>query len=146
MIGIELDAQLQHVLQQALNKFEHLSKMILVSMTSHCRGTIMNIKHIHLQKRKFSPSTVPDNLRAEQKLKRLNICEQNLSMFEEKKWRLCDVITGDESRIYHRIIQKKAMNSTWVGEGETLGTVVKRNQFEPKSMICVIFLKQLDLC
>ena len=60
-------------------------------------------------------------------------------MFEEGKWRLRDAITGDESWIYHRKIQKKALNSTWVGKSETPGTVVKRNQFEPKSMICVFF-------
>ena len=108
-------------------------------MTSLCRGTIMNIIHKHLQKRKLSSRWIPHNLTAEQKLKRLNICKQNLAMFEEGKWRLCDVITGDESWIYHRKIQKKAMNLTWVGEGETPGTVVTRNQFEPKSMICVLF-------
>ena len=60
-------------------------------------------------------------------------------MFDEGKWRLSDVVTVDESWIYHRKIQKKSMNSTWVGPGESPRTVVKRSKFELKSMICVFF-------
>ena len=60
-------------------------------------------------------------------------------MFEDGKWRLCDLVTGDESWIYYRKIKKKALNLTWAGPGDSPGTVVKRNQFEPKSMICVFF-------
>ena len=60
-------------------------------------------------------------------------------MFEEGKWRLCDIVTGDESWIYYRQVQKKQMNLSWVGAGEKPLAVVKRNQFEAKSMITIFF-------
>ena len=57
-------------------------------------------------------------------------------MFNENKWRLYDVITGDEIYyrrwIYYRQIGHKAANATLVVQGEPAGTVVRRNQFEPK--------------
>ena len=109
------------------------------ALTSLCRGTIVNIIHIYLNKRKLSSRWIPHLLTAEQKLKRVTFCTQNLKMFEEGKWRLCDVVTGDESWIYYGKIKKKALNLTWAGPGDSPGTVVKRNQFEPKRMISVFF-------
>ena len=47
-------------------------------------------------------------------------------MFEEGKWRLCDIVTGDESWIYYRQVQKKQMNLSWVGSGEKPFAVIKR--------------------
>ena len=33
---------------------------------------------------------------------RVDACRENLAKFKEGKWRLCDVITGDESWFYLR--------------------------------------------
>ena len=63
-----------------------------------------------------------------------------MEYLEGQKWRSCDIVTGDESWIYHRKIGNKASNSSWVGVGQSPQTVVKRNQFEPKSIIFV-FIK-----
>ena len=123
----------------------HISLNDIEALTSLCRGTIVNIIHTHLNKRKLSSRWIPHLLTAEQKLKRVTFCTHNLKMFEEGKSRLCDVVTGDESWIYYRKIRKKAMNLTWVGPGDSPGTVVKRNQFEPKSMITV-YLNQPAHC
>ena len=89
--------------------------------------------------RKLSARWIPHDLNPAQKLKRLEYCKKNLKLFDEWQMRLCDIVTGDESRIYHRKIQKKSLNKEWVGPDGTPGTVVKRNQFEKKSMICVFF-------
>ena len=57
----------------------------------------------------------------------------------EGKIRLCDIFTGDESWIYHRKIEKKNSTASWVKPGESPRVVVKRNQFEPKTMLSVFF-------
>ena len=89
--------------------------------------------------RKLASRWIPHELTKTQKRKRVEICQKNLAKFKEGKWRLCDVITGDELWIYHRKIEKKAINGCWVNEGEMPKTVVKRDRFEPKSMFCVFF-------
>ena len=43
-------------------------------------------------------------------------------------------MTGDESWIYHRKIDKKAANASWEAEGESPANVVRRDRFEPKTM------------
>ena len=108
-------------------------------LTSLCRGTVVNIIQNHLKMRKLSSRWIPHELTPEQRLKRLNFCTENLKLFDEGKVRLYDVVTGDESWIFHRKIHKKQMNMEWVAEGDIPGTVVKRSQFEKKSMICVFF-------
>lgn len=103
-------------------------------------GTIGRILHHHLNLRKLSSRWVPHELTEIQKKNRVDICRKNLEYLESQKWRLCDIVTGDESWVYHRKIGNKVSNSSWVAVGQSPRTVVKRNQFEPKSMICV-FIK-----
>ena len=111
----------------------------LQERTKLCRGTLVNIIHHQLKMRKLLARWIPHDLNPTQKLKRLEYCKKNLKLFDEGQMRLCDIVTGDESWIYHRKIQKKSLNKEWVGPDGTPGTVVKRNQFEKKSMICVFF-------
>ena len=60
-------------------------------------------------------------------------------MFKSGKWRLCDVVTGDESWFYLRKIDRKSSNASWVGKDEPARTIVRRGRFEPKFMFCVFF-------
>ena len=60
-----------------------------------------------------------------------------LAKFKEGKWRLYDVVTGDESWFFHRKIGSKQSNASWVAEGQSPRTVVKRHQFEPKTMFSI---------
>ena len=142
MTWVELAGQLQDVLWQVeefIDENPHISLNDIEALTSLCRSPIVNIIHMHLNKRKLSSRWIPHLLTIEQKLKRITFFTNNLKIFEEGKWRLCDVVTGDESWIYYRKIKKKAMYSAWVGPGDSPGTVVKRNQFEPKNMITIFF-------
>ena len=107
--------------------------------TSYSRGSIFNIVHEHLKLRKIISRWVPHQLNDLQKAKRVESCEQNLAKFNGGQWRLCDVFTGDESWIYYRRIGHKQSNASWVASGEPPRTVVRRNRFEPKSMITVFF-------
>jgi len=63
-----------------------------------------------------------------------------LAKFRDGSWRLCDIITGDETWIYHRQIHRKSTNASWVGEGESPTTIVRRGKFEAKNLFS-IFLK-----
>ncbi len=55
------------------------------------------------------------------------------------KWRLCDVVIGDECWLYHRHISKKQSTQSWVNEGKNPRTIVQRQQNEHKTMFCVFF-------
>ena len=62
-----------------------------------------------------------------------------MAKFQTGSWRLCDIITGDETWIYHRQIHHKSKNASWVGEGESPTTVVRRSKFEPKNLFSIFF-------
>ena len=103
------------------------------------RGTIHNIIHDCLKLKKISSRWIPHELTEQNRKERVRICKQNLEKFKSNKWRLCDVVTGDECWFYHRHIGKKQSTQSWVGEGENPRTVVRRQQNEPKTMFCIFF-------
>jgi hypothetical protein len=70
---------------------------------------------------------------------RVSICQYNLQKFKGNQWRLCDVITGDESWFYWRKIGRKQTNASWVAEGEHPRTIVRLGRFEAKTIVCVFF-------
>lgn len=96
--------------------------------TSLSRGSISRIIHDCLKLKKIASVWVPHQLTEKNRLDRVAMCRENLSKFKGGKWRLCDVITGDESWFYHRRIGRKQSNYSWVGEGESARTVVDMNQ------------------
>ena len=55
---------------------------------------------------------VPHQLTHEQRVK---LCRENLAKFQNGSWQWCDIITGDETWIYHRQIHHKSKkrNLTW---------------------------------
>ena len=75
----------------------------------------------------------------------MRCCKENLAKFKENKWRLGDVVTGDECWVYHRQIAKKQSNASWVKEGDKPRTVVRLNRFEQKTMF-TIFLNEVVAC
>ena len=93
----------------------------------------------HLYLRKIASRWIPHQLATAQKAKRVSFCQKNLAKFNESKWRLCDIFTGDESWIYLRQVGRKQSNLSWVGVEESPRTVVRRGQFEPKCMLTVMF-------
>ena len=63
------------------------------------------------------------------------MCLENLAKFKDGTWRLCDVVTGDESWFYWRQVGKKQSNKSWVAEGEKARTVVKIGRFTLNDLI-----------
>jgi [histone H3]-lysine36 N-dimethyltransferase SETMAR len=107
--------------------------------TSLSRGTIHTIIHDHLKMRKLTSRWVPHELTEKNRQDRVRICQENLAKFKEGKWRLSDVVTGDESWFYHRQVGKKQTNKSWVAEGENARTVVRIGRFEAKTMFSIFF-------
>ena len=65
---------------------------------------------MHLKMKKLTSRWVPHKLTEKNRNDRVRMCEENLAKFKEGKWRLSDVVTGDESWFYHRQILKKQSN------------------------------------
>ena len=117
----------------------HISYKQIEAELSLSPPSINIIIHSHLKLRKIASRWVPYELTAAQKKKRVEFCKENLARFTSGAWRLCDIITGYESWIYYRAIGSKQSNMSWVAEGDSASTVVKRNRYEPKSMFTVFF-------
>ena len=69
---------------------------------SLCHGTIERIIHNWLKTKKVTSCWVPHQLTDEQKQQRVELCCENLAKFQNSCCRLCDIIRGDETWIYHR--------------------------------------------
>ena len=82
---------------------------------------------------------VPKHLTNFQKAERVRIGQENLLKFEQGVWRLCDVVTGDESWVFHKQIGRKSSNAAWVARGDPLPTMVRRSRFAPRSLLCIFF-------
>ena len=111
----------------------------LVEETKLSKTSITRIVHDKLKLRKLASRWVPHELTKENKEKRVQICQENLAKFRDGRWRLCDVITGDESWFYHRQIGRKQTNYSWVKPGDHPKTVTRISQFEPKTMFTIFF-------
>jgi hypothetical protein len=64
------------------------------------RGTIHNIIHDCLKLKKISSRWLPHELTEKNRKERVRICKHNLEKFKSNKWKLCDVVTGDEHWFY----------------------------------------------
>ncbi|CAF3709708.1 unnamed protein product [Rotaria sp. Silwood1] len=74
-------------------------------------GTVQRIISDHLKLRKITARYVPKDLNDFQRSERARICKENLAKFQNRTWRLCDVITDNESWFYHQQIGRKSSNA-----------------------------------
>ena len=93
----------------------HISYDRIVAQLSLSKCSIHEIIHGHLKMRKITSRWVPYVLNDAQKKKRDKFCKENLERFNSGKWRICDIITADESLIYYRAIGHIISNQTWLG-------------------------------
>ena len=87
-----------------LNWFDndpHSTDDEIIAKTSLSHGTIERIIHDCLNTKKVTSGWVPHQLIHEKQVK---FCRENLTEFQNGSWRLYNIITGDERRIYHRQI------------------------------------------
>ncbi|CAF1652017.1 unnamed protein product, partial [Rotaria sp. Silwood1] len=93
----------------------------------------------HLNLRKITARYIPKDLTDFQRAERVRICKENLSKFQQGTWRLCDIITGDESWFYHKQIGRKTSNAAWVRRGDPPPTVVRQSKYAPRTLLAIFF-------
>jgi histone-lysine N-methyltransferase SETMAR len=107
--------------------------------TDLSHGTVQRIITDHLKLRKITARYIPKDLTDLQRAERVRICKQNLAKFHQGTWRLCDIITGDESWFHHKQIGRKISNKAWVSIGDPPPTVVRGSRFAPKTLFSIFF-------
>ena len=127
------------LVREIIDQDPHATYDDIVEETSLSRGTIGTIIYDHLKLNKVSSRWVPHELTPEQKENRVKLCKENLAKFHSNSWRLCDIVTGDETWIYLRQVGRKQSNASWIGQGESPRTVVRRSQYEPKVLFSIFF-------
>ena len=123
-----------------VNDDPHISIDYIATILDISHGSVDAILKQHLGLRKITSRWVPHQLTNEQRQQRVNICVENLRKIENGTWRLCDIVTGDETWIYHRKIKSKEQSKVWVRKDESPPTQVKRQQFEKKTMFVIFFM------
>jgi len=127
------------LVRQLIDEDPHSTYEDIEGETGLSHGTVFTIIHQHLQKQKISSRWVPHELTLEQKKLRVQICRENLKKFEQVTWRLCDILTCDETWIYLRQIGRKQSNACWRDKGQEPGTVVTRERNELKVQFSIFF-------
>ncbi|CAF1691979.1 unnamed protein product, partial [Adineta ricciae] len=97
-----------------VNDDPHISIDYIAMILDISHGSVHTILKQHLGLRKITSRWVPHALTEQQKRRRVEICTENLRKFENGSWRLCDIVTGDETWIYHRKIKAKEQCKVWV--------------------------------
>ena len=92
------------LVQQVINNDPHSTYDEIIAETSLSHSTIEQIIHDWFKMKKVPSCWVTHQLTDEQK-QRVKLCPEKLAKFQNSSWRLCDIITGDEMRIYHRQIR-----------------------------------------
>lgn len=127
------------LVESLIEENPRISYDILEERTGLSRGSLVTIITKHLDMRKKSNRWVPHFLSDKNKKKRLDFAIQMLNQFDTGKWRLDEILTGDECFIYHRKMDKKQDSATWKRRGEPADPKVKRDRFEAKTMVSVFF-------
>ncbi|CAF4050273.1 unnamed protein product, partial [Rotaria sp. Silwood1] len=90
-----------------VNDDPHISIDYIADMLDISHGNVDTILKQHLELKKVSSKWIPHKLTSAQQQRRVDICIENLQKIESGAWKLCDIVTGDESWFYHRKIKSK---------------------------------------
>ena len=107
--------------------------------TGLTHGTVQRIITDHLNLKKITARYILKDLTDCQRVERVRICRQNLAKFQERSWRLGDIMTGDESWFNHTKFGRKSSNAAWVRRGDSPPIVVRRGKFGPKTLFSIFF-------
>ena len=126
-------------IEQIIDSNPHVSYRYLEEFTSMSRGTLIKIitDELHLSKR--ASRWIPHFLTQQNKQKRFAFAIAMLKELRSKRWRLDQILTGDECIFYHRKIHKQNESYTWKTPGESPDAIVKRDRYEPKTMLSIFF-------
>ena len=111
----------------------------LQEQTDLSYGTVHRILTNHLNLRKITARYVPKDLTDLQRAERVRICEETLGKIQQGTWRLCDIITGDESWFNHKQLGRKSSNAAWMRRGDPPPTVARQSKYAPKTLLVIFF-------
>ncbi|CAF2812706.1 unnamed protein product [Rotaria sp. Silwood2] len=80
-----------------VNGDPHISIDYIADMLDISHGSADTILKHHLKLKKVSPKWIPHKLTSAQRQRRVDICSENLQKIQSSAWKLCDIVTGDES-------------------------------------------------
>ena len=111
----------------------------LQEQTDLSYGTVHRILTNHLNLRKITARYAPKDLTDLQRAERVHICEETLGKIQQGTWRLCDIITGDESWFNHKQLGRKSSNAAWMRRGDPPPTVARQSKYAPKTLLVIFF-------
>ena len=120
----ELIDENMELVREIISSDPHSTYDEIIAETSLSHDTIERIIHDCLKMKKITSRWVLHQLTDEQKQEYVKLCRENLAKFCDGSLRLCDIITGDETWIYHRQIHRKSTNASWIGEDESPTTII----------------------
>ncbi|XP_004205774.1 histone-lysine N-methyltransferase SETMAR-like [Hydra vulgaris] len=109
--------------QAIIEENPYVTHDLIEALTLINRFTINEIIHNVLKKRKLTSRCIPHELTDQNRKNRVEACKENLALFRNGLWRLCDIVTEDESWFYLRQVGHKSANA----------------RFQPKSMFYIFF-------
>ena len=95
------------LVRQVISNDPHSTYDEIIPDASLSHVTIERIIHDCLKMKKVTFHWVSHQPADEQKQRRIKLCHEKLAKFQNGFWRLCDIITGDETWVYHRQIHHK---------------------------------------
>lgn len=103
-------------------------------------AAVDTILHEHLRMRKLCARWIPHVLTDAQKRARVEFCRFFINRYENaSKQRLAEVITGDETWLYHFDVETKRSSSEWVPEGGQRPLKARRSRSRGKRMFAIFF-------
>ena len=103
------------------------------------KSVTRDIVTVHLNMRKVCTKMVPKVLTDDQKLRRVEVCQENLNMCKCDPQFLNNVITGDESWIFEYDPETKRQSSEWHTSASPRPKKARMSKSKVKTMLIVFF-------
>ncbi|MEE4247654.1 MAG: transposase [Kangiellaceae bacterium] len=103
-------------------------------------AAVDSILHSHLKVRKLCARWIPHVLTGPQKQARIDFCRLLIDQFETASpQRRSEVITGDETWLYHYDVETKRSSAEWVPEGGQRPLKARRSRSQGKRTFAIFF-------
>ena len=125
--------------KELLNTDRRLSVRLLSELLDIPKTTVHDIVTNNLNMRKVCAKMVPKVLTDDQKLRRVETCQENLDMCERDPEFLNNVITGDESWVFEYDPETKRQSSEWHTSLSPRPKKARMSRSKIKTMLIVFF-------
>lgn len=117
-----------------------VTKKMLATHLGIGSAAVISILHEHLRMRKLCARWIPHVLTDVQKQARMDFCRFLIDRYENATHqRRSEVITGDETFLYHYDVETKRSSAEWVPEGGQRPVKARRSRSQGKRMFAIFF-------